>query len=408
MPQFAHDTTESVTRPGAAGEDGPVGLTFFLAALEPVIVETPVFHHFDGAVARDDAEAIWLWIARDAAPEAAADFAMACEGGEAPGTALDRVAPDLIEAIGAARDKARHSEKTDNRLTVQMGGEMVRARLPFILVALRSRPVIAKARDFGKAANTTADEAGIGTALKAMPLSESALIAMMMHAAVGQVANPSRFVLAAIKQAGGGTDAAISRAGFGPLIEAMLSHAQEQVAIVLASTTMHGDPDLACRAIERFHRLIRAVTGYIEMSRENIWQHVASDLTRRMSERLETRLREVTAEVNIALRRPREGPDSIDAEDVLSALGGLYILRSVRSCRSSLALNVVFERVWGETGHALEMLLSRALETFRDDPADPVRRERLEAGIKMAEIRFDSEYADIMRRARDGASRLTG
>jgi hypothetical protein len=34
-------------------------------------------------------------------------------------------------------------------------------------------------------------------------------------------------------------------------------------------------------------------------------------------------------------------------------------------------------------------------------------RERLEAGIKMAEIRYNAEYADILRRARDNAGRRT-
>jgi hypothetical protein len=31
---------------------------------------------------------------------------------------------------------------------------------------------------------------------------------------------------------------------------------------------------------------------------------------------------------------------------------------------------------------------------------------RLNAGIKMAELRFNADYADVLRRARDAASRV--
>ena len=42
------------------------------------------------------------------------------------------------------------------------------------------------------------------------------------------------------------------------------------------------------------------------------------------------------------------------------------------------------------------------------DPASVgMSAERLEAGIKMAELRFNQEYADVLRRARDAAGRRT-
>jgi hypothetical protein len=406
MQQVAHATDGIPSGPRASFDDEAVGLRTFLDALRPVLVDSPAFHTFDGSIARDHATLIWTWIARDVAPELASRLAVMGEDGQEPGKAFDAVAHDLTRSIDIALTQAGATAKSDTRLTVRMGGDAVRARLPFVVAALRARPAIQKAEEFGRAANGLEDEATIASALKKMPLSDSALIAMMMHAAIGQVANPSRFILAAIRQAGGGTDAALTRAGFGPLVEAMLAHAQSQVAVILGGNAIPRDADLACRAIERYHRLIRAVTGYLEISRENVWSYIVADLTRRISEKLELRLSGVTAEVNLALRRPRDGAGAIDAEDVYSALGGLYILRSVRSCRGSLAVNVVFDRVWGESGRALEVLLARALEDYRDHVHDLVRRERLDAGIKMAEIRFDVEYADIMRRARDGAARF--
>ena len=92
---------------------------------------------------------------------------------------------------------------------------------------------------------------------------------------------------------------------------------------------------------------------------------------------------------------------------MLAALNGLYLLMTVRKCRDSLAVNALLDQAWADTGQTVEVLVTRALDMYRGAPADPVARERLDAGIKMAEIRFNPEYADILRRARDGAERRT-
>jgi hypothetical protein len=97
----------------------------------------------------------------------------------------------------------------------------------------------------------------------------------------------------------------------------------------------------------------------------------------------------------------------VDAEHVLAALNGLYLLMAVRQSRDSLAVNALLDQAWADTGQAVEVLVTRALDNFRVSPGDAIVRERLEAGIKMAEIRYNAEYADILRRARDNAGRRT-
>ena len=376
-------------------------------ALSPVLVEKPGLYPFDGAIAREHAEAIWTWVARDLLPVTAERLVMEIESGATASALIGRLTPEITDAIDEAIRQAKTVE-ANNRLTVQMGGDGVRERLPVFLAALRARGVIAKAVDFGRAANETQDEEALGTALKSMPFGDSSLIPLMMMAVVGQVANPSRLVVAAIRQTGAASDAALSRAGFGPLIEAILAHAQDQLAVLQRPGVLDRDADLVCKAIDRFHRLIRAATGYIEMSRANIWAHMVADLTGRISGQLERRLRGVTGEVHRALRRPREGIDRFDPDAALAAYGGLYLLNAVRDARASLALNVVFDQVWTESGQAIEVLTGRALESFRENPTGAALGERLDAGIRMAEIRFDEKYAEILRRARDAAVRRLG
>ena len=49
--------------------------------------------------------------------------------------------------------------------------------------------------------------------------------------------------------------------------------------------------------------------------------------------------------------------------------------------------------------------MQRNLESYRQNPADRITAQRLEAGIKMAELRFNAEYADVLRRAKESADR---
>jgi hypothetical protein len=178
----------------------------------------------------------------------------------------------------------------------------------------------------------------------------------------------------------------------------MLAHAQDQIPVLTQIGTF-GDMDLVCRAVDRFHRLMRAVTGFIELNRGGPWAQIAASLTRRVSARLDPKLRDIGPDVNKSLRR-RDGTDRIDADQVLSALNGMYLLSTVRDCRDSLALNNLFDQVWSQTGQALEIHIDRLMEALKANPRDAVASKRLDAALKMAEIRFGQEYADTLRRAK--------
>jgi hypothetical protein len=152
---------------------------------------------------------------------------------------------------------------------------------------------------------------------------------------------------------------------------------------------------------------MRAVTGFVELGRVTRWSTMVAGLTTTVSELIEPRLRDVGPNVNLALRR-HTGTDRIDSDQVLSALNGCYVLATVRDCRDSLALNALFDQIWTQVGQALEIHVQRNLELFRQSPTDRVIGARLDAAIKMAELRFNPDYAEVLRRARDGAERRAG
>jgi hypothetical protein len=373
----------------------------FLGLIDAVVVDAPAEFSFEGSVTTEHAEAAWIWMTRDLA----SDLIDADALDQLPNkvAALDSLVPDLLNRARKALHEVQSDPEAIRRIKSQLGGEEAWAKLPVVLNALRCRSLLDKAKSFGRAANGMNDEAALALALQSMPLQDQPVASLLMHAAVGQVAAPARLVTAAIRIANNAHESALVRAGFAPLINAILAHAQNQIP-PLNQVGTFGDMDLICRSVDRFHRLLRAVTGYVELDRGSSWSMIAAQLTRAVSERIDPKLRDVAPDLNLALRR-RDGADRVDGDQILSAMNGMYLLATVRDSRDSLAVNALFDQVWAQTGQALEIHIERNLEHLRRNPGDPVTHARLDAALKMAEIRFNQEYAETMRRAKDATGR---
>jgi hypothetical protein len=393
---------KTVPQPARA-RSAPTAEPLFFGLIDAVIVPDPAAFDFDGALCRSDSASIWTWMARDLAPDLidarTADFDRAAE------RFADRVPEISRRALEAIR-VARLDPDSERRFKTQLGGEEAHLRIPIVLTALKARGLLGKAQSFGRAVSGMGDETALTQALQAMPLGDQAVAPLLMQAAVGQVLNPSRLVTAAIRLAGTATEPALLRAGFGRLVDAILCHAQAQIP-ALEQIGPFADVDLTCRAIDRFHRLMRGIITYVELERASHWSTIAGALTKRVSELIEPRLRDVPMDVNRALRRFRDGTDRLDGDQILSALNGCYLLATVRDCRDSLALNAAFEEIWAQLGQALEIHVQRNLESFRQTPSDRIIGARLDAAIKMCELRFSAEYADVLKRARDSVERRT-
>lgn len=394
--------------PAAPASDRPheeLARAAFLASIGTVLVEPPVYHRFSGAIDVEHATAIWNWIARDIAAEEVARLADAIDSGAEPGNALDAILPDIIERLRLNAKEEETDSELARRNAVQVGGEEIRKRLPHIIMALRRRPLLAQAASFGKAIGTLQDEETIAQALSSVNIANPVTKALWMQAMVGHIANPSRILAAVTEAIGGNDEVRVTNAGYAPLVEAILSHAQSQIGRLDSEPRVFSDMDMACKAIDRYHRLMRAINHNLEIERKSYWGVIVTDLVARISERLTRPIRQVNVDVTQALRKPREGADRIDPEAVLAALNGLYLLTTARRARDSLAVNAVLDQAWNDTGQTVEVLVTRTIDLYKADRGDPVARERAEAGLKMAEIRLSPEYADILRRSFQGGDR---
>ncbi len=398
MTQSAQTVLQSA--PAAGARSAPVKP--FCGLIEPVLVEEPVLHSFAGSISRAAATTAWVWVVRDLRPDLLSAETMA--SGSFGAAELEPLVPEILASMKSALDQAETNPDAMRRLRAQTGRDAIKTELAVILAALRHRALLGKAQGFGKAINTIAEDAALGVALQSMPLQDAKLASLLFHAALGGVANPTRLITAAIKLSGNATEVAIARNGFAPLVEAFIAHAQNQIHNLQLSGPF-ADIDLACRSLDRYHRLMRALTGYIEFARGSSTTQILSSITKTASDRLEPRLREVLTDLNLAMRRPREGADRVDNDAVLSAINGIYLLSAVRDCKDSLALNAVFDQAWNQSAQALEIHVQRNLDLIRQNPGDAAAGARLEAAITMAQIRFNPEYAETLRRARQAAER---
>lgn len=393
-------------RPDSAGDGAGPAIHLrttrpFFGVIECVVVDPPANFEFDGAILREHGNAVWTWFVRELGSEFLDPAVLETDASR---QLLDTLMPELLLRARNAVAQAADNVDAGRKLRTRVGGDAVFARLPFILNALKCRHLLEKAQAFGRAANGMQEEAGLAMALQAMPLQDRNVSALLMMAAVGQVTNPSRLVTAAMRVATSATEAGLQSAGFGPLLDGIMAQAQNQIHMVSGGGAF-ADIDLTCRAIDRYHRLARAVNGYVELGRNSRLTTVLAALTKQMSERIEPRLRDVQGNLNMAMRRT-PGNDRVDGEQMLIALNGVYLLKAVRDARDSLGVNASFDKAWQAVGQALEMHADRNLDILRQNPGDTTTAQRLTALITMAEQRFNQDYADTLRRAKEGAERL--
>ncbi len=374
------------------------------ALLGSVLVHSPVLFASSGAIESEHALAVWTWLSRDI-DNSLTEQALALISSDSRGKPLADFAFHIAELIAQAQIASSASQDAARRFQIQIGGESVFHRLPIIEVAFRSFLLIDKAVAYGRAINGVVDENSLKLALQTFPMDEPVVSALMMHAALGQIANPIRLICSVTDISNGQTQKAVTQAGFSSIINALFAHAQNQMPLFAVKNTRFSDIDLICKALERFHRLIRAVSNITQNDKSCEWSQMSASIVRQMSELIEPRLLKVDSDVRQALRKPRTGPDLVDPSLQLDALNGLYLLASVREALDSLALNSLVNKLWSEVGKALEVLIERNLDAFRNSPDSEIAAKRLDTSIKMAKVRFNPEYAGIIIRARDGATR---
>src|SRR5690606_8932883 len=264
-----------------AARSGKAARRPFCGLIDPILVNEPVLFALPGSVSVEAANAAWVWVVRDLCTDIISAEGVA--NGHFRAADLEPLMGEVLVRMKIALEKVDGDIEAMRRLRAQSGRENAREEIGVVMAALRARALLPKAQGFGKAVNTMTDDAALGTALQSMPLQDPQLAALLFQAAVGQVANPTRLTSTVVRLSGNASEAAIARNGFSPLVDAILAQAQNQLRH-LQLTGPFADVDLVCRSLDRFHRLVRSLTGYVEFARGSRATQILATITKMVSD----------------------------------------------------------------------------------------------------------------------------
>lgn len=371
--------------------------------LGPLLVGGRPFFDPLGAIVTGDAARVWTWLGRDVVTDLSKQAGQAVERSSGSET-LAEFSRTIAATIAEQLQLALENPELERRIRVQIGDESAFLHLKQVANGFRCQPYLAKAVAFGRALDHQRDEQAVALSLKSFPARRSPLMPMLMHAAMSQVINPARIVTVITQLAGGATARALTQSGFASILDALMAHAQNQLSL-MSQQGPFADIDLECRAVSRFHALVRATSIVAENDSHSVWAVQSAKMVARLSDQLSPRIARIEADVRQSLRPPRAGEAQLNSDALLEALNGLYLLVTVREARDSLGVNSVLDSAWTQTGQVLETLISRNLEAYKADPANELNAMRLDAAINMARIRFNPEYADVISKAKQGVVR---
>ncbi|NOZ32796.1 MAG: hypothetical protein GXP01_06940, partial [Alphaproteobacteria bacterium] len=160
----AREATPAMPQAKSGGQSGRDAL---LAAFGPVTLATaPIIS--ETAILVAHVEAFWVWFQRDVAPPIALD--VDARASHHDRTAQDALRPDAAKIAAAAETALADARQAGQigRLAVQVGGDEIVDRIPFIVTCLRNLELITKAGAFGRAINTLDNQAAIEQAIKAL------------------------------------------------------------------------------------------------------------------------------------------------------------------------------------------------------------------------------------------------
>lgn len=375
----------------------------FFETLSPYFLSKTEDFEFSGAIDRSFVEAIWLWISRDAAPEQILQLTKLCEMSGDTNELVAEIKKTVI-SYGAEMvvriDKggvAAHRERT------QMGGEDNEIAIRGFLTILEKENILAEVLTLVPFMEREESELQIETFFKAANVLDARLRAFLMLAAVRLLEDPIVLVRHAVKYVGSNKEANIRRDGLGDVIDAMLADSGEQVARIHNSRGVFADADLMVSCLIRFVKDVRALDANIEIDSRG---EAASQLGKQKStinRKLQDPLENLVENIRLVVAPPKEGPDFVDKEAVLLSISGMHVLSMAHRYKDTLAMNKICKKIWAESSVQIESIANRMLDKYRaaEFEKDALELERLDAMIKIALIRFDDDYPDILQRSRN-------
>lgn len=389
----------------------------FFAPVEPFLVDDqPEFPH-EGRIGRPTLAAIWDWICRDLAPEAAKAYVTEASrqllandtaGAEATARAFqDRV----VQLVNAALVAAQADDKDRRRLAVQIGTPRAMEDVHRLASMLRARDTInALSARIPATIKSLADEQM--AAIKPMTDSISGQRDVFTFAVVlvmSRLQYPWQLIRFATRAANTDDAAKVADSTYAFTVTIVLQEI-ERLVRALNEDLKRGQAMARPNLLKDIHDAARGLRTEIDFSVDSPWARRLSAIRGEIANLLRGEIESAPGRVRRLLRiRPAKEivPGSVlDPSDVTDTESLVAFVGICRTFASELAINEMTLRAWSELQHYLETNIQPLLDTLRTAGGTErnYRQSQVEAAVRFCGKVFGQEYAGLLAKAADLAA----
>lgn len=380
------------------------------APYEPFVIHDPLPNRQTGWLRRSTFDGLWTYLLREALPERIGPWEQPVEmTPEAAEETRRRTLPALSDAAFAMLEAIEKAGREDSRLqqkfASRIGGDVALADLRDML-ALRPRlrriegglarlPAVIQAAD---AAEKSA-AAGIRTHLASHADDAVFLAAAVALRAVsgGSLARIAGHIV------GSSEVADLRRSPSAALVDVALSAAERHVVRFSTLLSGGGSTEELVAEVKGFHDVVRGMTHAFNVEDDRLWHARLAALRTAISDPLAGAVEGVVPAIRLALGADRWATPA--DEDRADALRAAALFAAARRYRDALAVNAPVTRLWPVVDQALQVYGRGAVDRLR--AATGTERQQLEAAtamaVELAELVHGTDYATLLRRARDAA-----
>jgi hypothetical protein len=390
--------------------EDPARLVF--RSLEPFLAEG-VAAVRPGQIRRPSLLAVWQWLEREGAVDAAREFEEAVGATDAAASEVERAVRKFQQAAAETIVKltAPGPGGDRNRGLARVGTPHAVEDLPAIGAVLKAREALdafgAKIpgflRSFGDA-----QIASVNAALNTPALVTPQVLPFALSLVMRRLAAPWQIIRLAIKIAASDDEIRVAATSYGVAVT-MAIHDLSRVAGSLRSEIKRGKFNSVAELLKTVHDGVRGLRTELDLRNDSTWGRQLASIRVEISSTLQSEIDSVPGRVRRLLRqRPDKdiAPTSqIDPADVEETAALIDFVAVCRTYASELAINEVTLRTYSDLQQYVEKSTESLVQSLRngDPKAKPFRQMQAKAAIRFCEVLFGADYAQLMSRAAENA-----
>ena len=389
----------------------------FFAPLTPFLIDDTHGRKYLGRLSRTCLDPIWQWLCRDLVPNEAKAYAdeatmLLASADQNGADQLARTFQDfVVERLREVLAAAKSDERTDRRLSAQIGMRKASDDLREMDAILRSRDALAL---IGSRLPPTIPALADDQLDNVRTLLDSPVGChpdVFLHALLvvqSRLAAPWQLIRLAIHAAGSDTAARIAQTPFAVALDIVVGDIERMIATIRIALEAGRRSGLA-PLVKDIHDAARALHTEIDLSADTPWARRLAAARGDAARLLQAEIEDIPGRVR-RLLRPRAGfelTQALDEADVADTEAALDLFGACRTWAGELALSEATRRVQSELQNffdsGMQMLLDGLRTTGAADRA--CRQSQVDAAVRFCGKLFGAEYAGLLAKAADVAAK---